>query len=143
MLVENNTQYQNDLIDINKIRYILFDAFYKNFAYMQNLTDIISKHIDCLSIDYSGSSYTYTIKIKKTAMRRYHGFKHDPIFYYSRIADIFKEFIISNEYEVALNMMKHYEKPYEVLHYLYDNPALLANLCHISCIADNILVVKL
>ena len=143
MVYENNTQYQNDLIDINKIRYILFENFYSNFAYLQNLTDLISKHIECLSIDYSSTTFTYTIKIKKTAMRRLYGFKHDPIFYHAKIADIFKEFILSNEYEVALLMMKQYDAPYDVLRYLYDNPALLANLCHISCIADNILVVKL
>lgn len=142
-MVNENTQYQNDIIDINKIRYILFENFYSNFDYIKVLTDIISRYIECLSIDYSTTTFTYTIKIKKTAMRRLHGFVHDPIFYHSKVADIFREFIHANEYEISLVMMKQYEEPLKVLNYIYNNPVLLANLCHVSCIADNILVIKL
>ena len=139
----DDKKYQTNLADINSLRYLLFTNFYNNMSYIQNLTEIISKNIECLGIDYSAFEYSFTIKIKKTAMRRMHLFKHKPDFYYQIIPAIFNEFIKNNEQEVLKALSTRYDNPYRVLQYLYETPGFLANLCHLTCIDDNIIIIKL
>lgn len=139
----NNQLFETDLANMNNIRYLFFIHLYCNSKCIKSLTDIITKHIECLSIDYSQTTYTFTIKIKKTVMRKIHGFKQDPNFYYLSIPNIFMDFIKANEQDVLSALSERYDNPYTVLDNLYSNPRLMANLCHVSCIADNIVYIKL
>lgn len=142
-MIIDNVKYPTNMVDIHNIRYLLFKNLYGDNAFIQSLTDAIARNIECLSIDYSASTYTFTIKIKKTAMRKVYGFDHDPNFYYQIVSNIFKEFIQYNEPAVCTVLGEIYPNPKEVLNYLYINYLNMANLCHASCIADNILVIKL
>lgn len=142
MFIENK-QYRTDLIDINRLRYLLFTNFYGKMEYIQKLTEIINKNIDCLGIDYCSRNYTFTVKIKKTAMRKQHKFRHNPGFYYQIIPNIFSEFIKMNEQDVISVLGTVYDDPYTVVQYLYNNPMMLCNLCYVSCISDNIIFIKL
>ena len=142
MFIEDK-QYKIDLVDINNVRYLLFSNLYSNPVFIQNLSDIIARHIDCLSIEYSPTTYTFTVKIKKTSMRKLHRFYHDPSFYYQMIPGIFMEFIKGNEQIITKCLRERYDNPEYVIAQLYTNPYNLANLCQVSCIADNILVIKL
>lgn len=139
----NNHSFETNLGCVNNIRYLFFTNLYCDNSIIKKLTDVISKHIECLSIEYSYTRYTFTIKIKKTAMRRIYGFKQDPNFYYKKIPDIFTEFIKTNEDSVLSALSKSYENPHEILSYLYNNPNIMSNLCIVSCIADNIVCIKL
>lgn len=142
MFIENK-QYKTDLVDIHNIRYLLFSHLYSNPVFIQNLTDIISRNIECLSVEYSPSKYTFTIKIKKTSMRKFHGFDHNPNFYYQLIPNIFLEFIKTNEQMVLECLRERYDNPIDIINQLYANPYILSNICQVSCIADNILIIKL
>lgn len=142
-MIIDNVKYPTDMVDIHNIRYLLFKNLYGNGAFIMSLTDIIARNIECLGIDYSASTYTFTIKIKKTAMRKIYGFEHNPNFYYQIISNIFKEFIQQNELAVRMALAEKYYNPKEILDNLYVNYLNMANLCHVSCIADNILVIKL
>lgn len=140
----NNKHYQTDLVDINKIRYLLFTNFYSNANYIVSLTEIINNNIECIGIDYSSMDYTFTIKIKKTAMRKsYHGFRHNPNFYYhNTISNIFRQFLKTHENEVIRILSTEFENPNYVLESIYNND-IMTNLCHITCISDNIIMMKL
>lgn len=142
MFIENK-QYKTDLVDIHNLRYLLFSHLYSNPAFIQNLTDIISRNIECLSVEYSPSKYMFTIKIKKTSMRKFHGFDHNPNFYYQLIPNIFLEFIKTNEQIILECLRERYDNPIDIINQLYANPYILSNICQVSCIADNILVIKL
>lgn len=142
-MIIDNRSYPTDLVDVNNVRYLLFTNLYSDANALAGLAEIISKHIECLSIDYNASTYTFTIKIKKTAMRRLHGFKHDPNFYYQAIPDIFFDFITANQEKVLKALACTYANPTEVLNSIYVNKFIMANLCHVSCISDNIIVIKL
>lgn len=135
--------YQTDLTMINKFRYSLFIHFYNNPTYIDALTKIIARHIDALYVDYDSIRYVFTIKIKKTSMRRIHGFTHNPNFYYPIIIAIFTDFI--KEYiSDAYRSIGHQEgEDVSILEKLFENPSLMANLCHISCISDNIIRIQL
>lgn len=140
----DKVNYQTNLVDIQNIRYLLFTNLYGNEAFINSLTGIISRYIDCLNIDYSASNYTYTIKIKKTAMRKNHGFDHNPKYYYQIIPNIFKEFIQINQSAILSVLNQKYANAQEIMNSLICSDFYcLANLCQISCIADNILIIKL
>lgn len=135
--------YPTNLINIGSIRYTFFTDFYSNKDYIGDLTEIIGKHIECLSIDYSDTSFCYTLRIKKTAMRKHRGFKHDPIFYYPTIQAIFSEFVNKHKDAVLKALANVTPYPDLVLYYLNNHPELLTNLGRVSCIADNIIIINL
>lgn len=131
--------YSSDLAGSNQLRYFLFTNLYSDRSYIESLSNIIAKHIDCLSIEYSEESYSFTIKIKKTAMRKFPGFEHDPNFYYQKIKDIFDEFIHTHEAAISnLLFGNNCGDLYQVVSSLY-----YPLLCHLSCIFDNIIIIKL
>lgn len=139
----DNKLYSSNLIDIDNMRYILNNTLYRDMAAIECLKQIICKYIDCLGIEFSPSEFSFTIKIKKTSMRKISGFKHMPDYYYQTIPSIFKEFISSHEQNVLQGLRTIYQDPYSALQYYYNNLSILANLCHLTCISDNIIIIKL
>lgn len=147
-MIINDTNYRVDLTYIDNIKYLIFtnlffSNLYENNTYIQDLTEIISKHIDCLSIDFSKTNYMFIIKIKKTSMKKIRGFSHEPNFYYQIISEIFDEFIHKNENVILSILSQNYSDPERALQYLYSNTYILANFCHVSSITDNMLTIKL
>lgn len=141
----DNTQYQTDLGTVNHIRCILFTIFYNDSTIIESLKEFISRNIECLGIDFSPTDFAFTIKIKKTAMRKLNGFEHCPRYYYQTVSKIFSEFISAHEHKLMLGLkITHPDvDPYQMLQYIYNNQAIMANLCYVTCISDNILVIKL
>lgn len=141
-----STQYQTNLVDVNTVRYLLCTNFYCNHSMIDSLKEIIYRNIDCLGIEFSVLDYSYTVKIKKTAMRKLNGFDHTPSYYYQTIIPrIFKEYLSTHE-QAVIQAIRHAhpdKDPHRVLQYIYTNEAIMANLCHVTCISDNTLVIKL
>ena len=143
----NNKQYDINLTSINTLRYLLFTNFYSDRNYIDQMLNIIQANIECLDINFDPQFFTVTVKIKKTAMRKMPKFKHEPNYYYMPIQNIFKQFIQANEVLVHAYLSRtlgdDMTAAQSYLNYLYATPSILANLCHVSCMADNILVIKL
>lgn len=143
----NNKQYDINLTSINTLRYLLFTNFYSDRNYIDQMLNIIQANIECLDINFDPQFFTVTVKIKKTAMRKMPKFKHEPSYYYMPIQNIFKQFIQANEVLVRAYLSRtlgdDMTSAQSYLNYLYATPSILANLCHVSCMADNILVIKL
>lgn len=143
----NNKQYDINLTSINTLRYLLFTNFYSDRNYIDQMLNIIQTNIECLDINFDPQFFTVTVKIKKTAMRKMPKFKHEPNYYYMPIQNIFKQFIQANEVLVRTYLSRtlgdDMTAAQSYLNYLYATPSILANLCHVSCMADNILVIKL
>lgn len=143
----NNKQYDINLTIINTLRYLLFTNFYSDRNYIDQMLNIIQANIECLDINFDPQFFTVTVKIKKTAMRKMPKFKHEPNYYYMPIQNIFKQFIQANEVLVRTYLSRtlgdDMTAAQSYLNYLYATPSILANLCHVSCMADNILVIKL
>lgn len=141
-----STQYQTNLVDVNTVRYLLCTNFYCKHDMIASLKEIIYRNIDCLGIEFSVVDYSYIVKIKKTAMRKFKGFDHNPSYYYQAIIPkIFKEYLSTHE-QAVIQALRHAhpdKDPYQVLQYIYSNEAIMANLCHVTCISDNTLVIKL
>jgi len=141
----NNKQYDINLTSINTLRYLLFTNFYSDRNYIDQMLNIIQANIECLDINFDPQFFTVTVKIKKTAMRKMPKFKHEPNYYYIPIQNIFKQFIQANEVLVRAYLSRtlgnDMTAAQSYLNYLYATPSILANLCHVSCMADNILVI--
>lgn len=143
MFIGNN-QFDVDLSVANTIRHLIFANLYTDMRYIQNLTDIISRHIESLGADFDPNTYTITVNIKKTSIRKTYGarFKHEPNFYYQFISNIFAEFFNTNKDKIIEVLATVYPDPYTVFNQIVTSP-LIGNLCHVTCLSDKILVIKL
>lgn len=149
MYIDDRDYQTNDMNNVMRIRCALFNAFYSNEVMINTLQDTITQYIECLSIDYDNTKYAFTLKIKKTAMRRMHNrFIHQPSFYYPIISNIFLNFI-SNYRLLLANTIKNDGKSkdpaeaYDIVNELIANPSSLSLLAHVSCISDNIVIINL
>lgn len=142
MFIQDQNFHTEDLVTVADIRYLLFTNFYSNPLYIESLRNIICRHIECLNIEYDPIRYTFTIKIKKTSMRKLNGFNHESNFYHTIIGQIFYEFINTHQTDVIRVLGQKYENPIKVLERIVNTP-IMANLCLVSCFADNIICLKL
>ena len=76
-------------------------------------------------------------------MRKNHGFDHNPKYYYQIIPNIFREFVQTNQPAILSVLNQKYANAQEIRNSLICGDFYLANLCQVSCIADNILIIKL
>lgn len=140
MFIENK-QYRTDHLSvINDLRRILF-SLYANASNIMNIQESICKHINCDNIEYSPNDFTFVVKVNRNQIDG--NFRHNSDFYYGIICNIFRDFIISNEQEVLRNLRCLYADAYSILQSIYANHHIMANLCHITCIHDDILFIKL
>ena len=132
-----------DLKDIVNLRLILFKKFYNNELYINTLAELISSKMECLSIEYDNSICAFMIKIKKTAMKKSDtAFTHCPEYYYYIMSNVFYEFIKYNENVIAHELLSYMNNPFDFLNNLYNSKAMY-NVCAITSINDNAIIVKL
>lgn len=141
----NATQYHTDmLVDTNNIRYALCIGLYNSPSCIDSIKEIISRYIECNNIEFDPSNYSFSIKIKKTAMRKNRDFRHNPEFYYPIASNIFREFISNNSQAVIDSLSSIYGgNAAAVLDTIKNNHNVIANLCYLTCISDNIVIIKL
>lgn len=140
----NNYPYNTSNISLlAEMRYLLFNTVYSNMDYIEDLKRIIGKYISVLNIDYSPETFSFTIKVKKTGMRRICRFRHTPEFYYAFIPSIFREFITLHKNDIISPKMLFKYNPSELLDYVLADNNVMVNLCNISCMFDNIVIIKL
>ena len=141
----NTTQYDTPImIDINKIRYILITNFYNDPSYIYSIKEIITKYIECNNIEFSLLDYAFNVKIKKTAMRKNRDFRHNPEFYYPIVSNIFMEFLSNNRQAIINALYPIYgDRSSIVLDIICCNHGVIANLCYLTCISDNLVIIKL
>lgn len=132
-----------DLKDIVNLRLILFKKYYNNELYINTLAELISSKMECLSIEYDNVTCSFIVKIKKTAMKKSNAaFTHCPEYYYYIMSTVFYEFIKYNENVIAHELLAYMDNPYDFLNDLYNSKAMY-NICAITCINDNAVIVKL
>ncbi len=143
MYIENKN-YETNLLDAHTIRHILFTEYYSNRSFIDELSDLIKSNIQVINIDYDELRYSFTIRIKKTTMRKMQGFKQDSTFYYRIIPNIFYEFIKNHESDFINSLRNRgYEDPVKTINNLYENKNIMNTLCFITCISDNVIMIDL
>ena len=136
--------YKTDLADVNTIRTALHTSIYTNPVYLTELQNLICAALEVLSIEFNPNEFAIYTRIKKTGMRKFHGFRQNPDFYYQITPSIFANFIANHRCEL-INTLSNAGVPNAtmVVESLCTNNQILANLCHVTCIADNIVIFKL
>lgn len=140
--------YPTDLTCINNVRLWLMEM-YQIPENIMALESIIAKYIDCLNMVYDQENYCIIIKIKKTGVKKMFGreFHHDSEFYYSIIPEIFYDFLFNDQsiYRALINLLRVVfdDRYVDALNYLKQNKMALMDLCHVSCLSDNIVMLKL
>lgn len=139
--------------ELNRIRYYLLLGVYPNEYFGNELKKCIANKLDCLNIDYDPVSYTVTIKVKKTGLKKSalpNDFYRNPRLYYERvISDALNDLLFNNE--LISDSMKNIlriicnskEEYFHKLEFIKNNKLISANLCQLSYISDNILILKL
>ena len=123
---------------VSYLRHDLNHHLYGNQLIILDLMDIIRTTIDPVSIEFDVATYSFFIKIKKTNMKKNKGFTNIPEFYYGNfIIPVFLEFI-QTHYNDIVNLRDPF-----MTDMVISNPSALINICHVTCLSDNMVVVKL
>ena len=144
MFIENKAYNTPAIYSLSDLRFALFKYCYCYTSQIERLKELILGEIDCLGLDYDPSTYTFIIKIKKTSMRRHYKFVNQPQFYYNIVTRVFARFISENYDLLVANTGDIFDDPAAALHQLGQiSGEGLSMLAHISCISDNIVLIRL
>ena len=143
MFIDNRVYYSTDTIMkiANEIRYWLHTSVYSDSSYIKEIVDLISKYVDCLDASYDFINKSITIKIKKTSMKKRHGFRHEPTYYYPIMCQVFRDLFLSHP-----SLLDNYTFGHTYMNNsncIVNDNCVLTNLCFVSCISDNIISIKL
>lgn len=147
-----NTYYNvvNDLSIIQSVRNCLFNFIYNDINNINYLQNCIGRYIDCIDIRYDPQRFSFILKIKKTSMKKHNKFKQNSEFYYTLVQNAYLDFFREKKNDIVRafflglsnsNQIISGEGVYNDL--LLIRPNILWNLFHVSCIADNIVEIKL
>ena len=131
--------------DFHMLRTVLFRYFY-NPQYIPLLSQIIEKNIECINVEYDPMNYAFMVKIKKSEIKKSSRFVHCPVYYNKYISSIFAEFIsaISAELSVALAETRRIYPDVDInVSMFLAEPESLCNLSIVTCMSDNIVMIKL
>ena len=148
MRISNDEFTSINFKDFHRLRTILFQYFYPRNDVISILTGIIAKNIECINIEYDSYSYTFTLKVKKTEMKKPSRprFVHCPVYYNKYISSIYHEFLsaISGELSQLFSAMRKTDPTDDMnVSKFLAEPESLCNLCIVTCMSDNIVMIKL
>lgn len=138
-MIINNNLYES-YNNIGVLRKVLLENFYTNPNCIQRLAIIIGETIECISLEYK--NYIFFLKIKKTSIKkRIKGFNNNSSSYYQDIISIFYKFI--NENRAAIYSALKKEGCEDLLTQIDNNNNILASVCNVLCMNDNVVHIKL
>ena len=142
--VVNNTGVVSDLISIcANARCLLHHYIYSNPEYIEKFKEILSRHIAYLQMDYNPYEKCFTIKIKKTSLKKVAGFEHSTIFYYNLLNHVLQTFLVELR-DPILGFMKDVYGSNAIQVYLFlVHGASAINILNVECYGDNILKIHL
>ncbi len=122
---------------------------------------LIEENIGILKYEYDSIHGIYSIKIRKTSIKKLPNFKAEGYFYYNIIGKIIAQMIINHRCELVSALMEmddkvfsstvgyryspeisKYEASYDLVHRLSQNPNNIISLISLQCIGDNIIQIN-
>lgn len=138
----NNTSYNVDLHLVQSIRYCLLSKYDLN--HISILEEYIKKYIPNTEIVYNSLTKSFTIKIRKTSIKKIKGYKNNVQFYYYLIGEAFNDFFKEQKEEIIKLLYDSFgDSAFYALNTCINNPKFMYNLFNAYCLADNILEIKL
>lgn len=126
------------------IRLMLHNTLYMNNEFFVELIKKLNRRIDTLQVSYDISTFSITIKIKKTTMKKVTNFEHNVLFYYGLITDAIREILSENQAFVINCLRTAYgDKAIDIFFIIMQNPGLISLIYNATCISDNIINISL
>lgn len=142
--VVNNTGVVSDLISIcANARCLLHHYIYSNPEYIEIFKNILSRYIPCLQMDYNSYEKCFTIKIKKTSLKKVAGFEHSTIFYYKVLNFALQSFLVTLEKPILGFMREVYGANATQIYVFLVHGTSAINILNVECYGDNILKIHL
>lgn len=138
-------QIVGDLVSIvYKVRFFLYSTIYNNAntGETQNiltLKQFIQEAIPCLQIEYIPNEMCFSLKIKKTALKKNSNFEHISTFYYQIMTNVLSRFFRHPPIQCVLtNCMRaiYGSDADKIFNFICGNAAV--NFCNVQCYGDNI-----
>lgn len=124
---------------VSNLRSIFNSRLYSDQTITLNLLETMQRTINPISIEFDALNYTFFIKIKKTNMNKTKGFSNTPEYYYNNfIIPVFLEFMNSYRDQILGVGVDPF-----MFGMVLNNPSTLLNICHVTCLSDNIVSIKL
>ena len=124
---------------VSSLRSTFNSHLYSDQAIILNLLEIMQRDINPISIEFDAVNYAFFIKIKKTNMNKTKGFNNTPEYYYNNfIIPVFLEFMNSYRNQILGVGVDPF-----LFDMVLNNPSTLLNICHVTCLSDNMVSIKL
>lgn len=140
------TQTSNisELISIvYNFRCFMHHYIYSDTNMINNLKDIILNEIPCITINYNEMQKSFTLKIKKSSLRKIKGYNHETLFYKMVVNNVMHKFLTFNKNIIYNKMISIYRDQSQNLYNFIDSEDMAANLCRIECYNDNLIKITL
>lgn len=120
-----------------KLKILFYKEIYSNPQYIDYLTNLLLQ-TDIFSVEYNDK--VFTLKIKKTTIKKKYDHNHDSIFYYTIINDVFIDFISHFRSEISslLSINNINISINDIL-----NSNIISGLYNIATVSNNIVFLKL
>lgn len=137
--------FKVDLANINQTRAILYQNVYNTLENIQLFKNIIQKHIDCIGdIVFDPCTYTFTIKVRKSFITKFPSHRHESDCYYRVVSAIMVELLSYFKINLISAFSQIYIDPVSMYRDIVSQTVYpLSNLCHIVCIGDSLIQIKL
>lgn len=130
----HGTSYPTDLHLVQSIRSCLLRHYTLDVIVL--MESYINRTIECIDITYNSFNYSFTIKIRKSAMKK-KSFKHTVTFYYDLMMKAMYSFYSENR-ELIVHMLRdEFGLDADAIYdSIIENPIQLYNLFHIYCLSN-------
>lgn len=146
---ETINAFNEDLHTILTVRNILSRTLFRRSDVQNKFMQLLYTYIDILKCEYSPEQLTYTIKVKKTSVKRMPNYRPEVSFYYNIIGNIMRD-LLTQFKDIVVDLFQihifganknAYIDAYNLYNMIVSDQSRfnLANLANVQCISDNII----
>lgn len=136
------------------VRAMLSQTLFRDPEIQNKFMDLIQSNIETLRCEYNPEQITYTVRVKKTSVRKYPDYRPEACFYYNIIGELIRQLLTLYKDKTISCIMRYqsylndicpdnanipYIAAYSIYNEIMSNPTIICNLADIQCISDNII----
>lgn len=138
--------------DVLHVREALIKNNFWDQETVARFIELFQGYIECIKYDYDPASFTISLRIKKTAVRKIPNYRAEVQFYYNIIGQIMMVILKDYKDKIIKCLMSYfnpnndditYQSVYNTYFTMTTNPTYLYNLANVQCIMDNVVQIIL
>lgn len=141
-----------DFHEVLTVRSALCQTLFREPEVQSTFMSLIQQAIDPIKCEYNPEQLTYTIKVKKTSVKRMPNYRPEVSFYYNIVCSIMQQILTIYKDQVIQIFMRFpqilniaqsndsdYMRAYSIYNKLISNQYQLCNLVNVQCISDGVI----